>query len=196
VIGLESAKRRMEILSVRREHVDLAARMIFIPGAKAGARKQPITRRLAEFLEGYLAALPVETPWLFPSATSGHRAHDRCTQGASARRRRSGLDLDRVVRRTLRHAAITHMVQALVNLPTVKIFSGHKTLSMVERYAHASNRWVPALAQHSELLERLLLRVVTGCFGCERPVEGPCDLHFIADTANPSGIGLPVSRFG
>jgi hypothetical protein len=30
------------------------------------------------------------------------------------------------------------MVQALVNLPTVKIFSGHKTLAMVERYAHAS----------------------------------------------------------
>jgi integrase len=37
---------------------------------------------------------------------------------------------------TLRHTAITHLVQAGVDLPTVKRISGHKTLSMVERYAH------------------------------------------------------------
>jgi len=31
--------RRMEILRIRREHVDLAPRTIFIPKAKAGVRK-------------------------------------------------------------------------------------------------------------------------------------------------------------
>ena len=33
---------------------------------------------------------------------------------------------------------ITHLVQAGVDLPTVKRISGHKTLAMVERYAHQS----------------------------------------------------------
>lgn len=41
-----------------------------------------------------------------------------------------------MVRHTLRHTAITHLVQAGVDLPTVKRISGHKNLSMVERYSH------------------------------------------------------------
>ena len=48
----------------------------------------------------------------------------------------AGLDVKQVVRHTLRHTAITHLVQAGVDLPTVKRISGHKNLSMVERYSH------------------------------------------------------------
>jgi len=48
----------------------------------------------------------------------------------------AGLDPTQVVRHTLRHTAITHLVQAGVDLPTVKRISGHKTLTMVERYSH------------------------------------------------------------
>jgi site-specific recombinase XerD len=55
----------------------------------------------------------------------------RCVEAA-------GLDPLQVVRHTLRHTAITHLVQAGVDLPTVKRISGHKTLVMVERYAHQS----------------------------------------------------------
>lgn len=142
MIGLHSAMRRTEILSIRREDVDLAARVIYVPKAKAGARKQPITSQLAEFLKDHLAAMPSDTPWLFPSATStsGHTTDVR-----KAFRRAviaAGLDPDRVLRHTLRHTAITHMVQALVNLPTVAVFSGHKTLAMVQRYAHANTAHV------------------------------------------------------
>ncbi len=142
MIGLHSAMRRTEILSIRREDVDLAARVIFVPKAKAGARKQPITSRLAEFLKDYLAAMPPGTSWLFPSPNS---ATGHTTDVRKAFRRAvtaAGLDPDRVLRHTLRHTAITHMVQALVNLPTVAVFSGHKTLAMVQRYAHANTAHV------------------------------------------------------
>ena len=50
----------------------------------------------------------------------------------------ASLDPKQVVRHTLRHTAITHLVQAGVDLPTVKRISGHKTMAMVERYAHQS----------------------------------------------------------
>ena len=56
----------------------------------------------------------------------------------------AGLDPDQVVRHTLRHTAITHLVQAGVDLPTVKRISGHKTLIMVERYAHANGEHIQA----------------------------------------------------
>jgi integrase len=136
VIGLETSMRKSEILSIRREHVDVEKKVIFIPKAKAGMREQPITKHLAKFLEGYLAALPKGTPWLFPSigAKAGHtvdvrKAYRRAVEAA-------GLNPDEVVRHTLRHTAITHLVQSGVDLPTVKRISGHKTLIMVERYAH------------------------------------------------------------
>jgi integrase len=66
VIGLETSMRRMEILSIRREQVDIQRRVIYIPKAKAGAREQPMTAHLATFLEGYIAALPKGHPGCFP----------------------------------------------------------------------------------------------------------------------------------
>ncbi|MSR09704.1 MAG: site-specific integrase [Gammaproteobacteria bacterium] len=142
VIGLDTAMRMTEILSIRREHLHLDRRIIHIPHAKAGTREQPITAHLAEFLRGYLAALPQSIPWLFPSpgAKSGHTASVRkpFRRVVTA----AGLDPDQVVRHTLRHTAITHLVQAGVDLPTVKRISGHKTLIMVERYAHANGEHI------------------------------------------------------
>jgi integrase len=138
LIGLRTGMRKSEILSIRRAHVDLDARSIYIPAAKAGARSQPISADLASFLVDYIDTLPKGTPWLFPSvgASQGHtvdvrKAFVRAVTAAA-------LDPKQVVRHTLRHTAITHLVQAGVDLPTVKRISGHKTMAMVERDAHQS----------------------------------------------------------
>jgi integrase len=138
LIGLRTGMRKGEILAIRREHFNLEARHIYVPKAKAGDRTQPITEDLSSFLADYLETLPSGTPWLFPSvgARQGHtvdirKAFVRAVVAAC-------LDPKQVVRHTLRHTAITHLVQAGVDLPTVKRISGHKTMAMVERYAHLS----------------------------------------------------------
>lgn len=135
-IGLDTSMRKTEILTIRREHVNLQQLVIYIPKAKAGAREQPITADLGEYLAGYVATLRPGDQWLFPSiaAKDGRTVNldkpfRRCVLAA-------GLDVKQVVRHTLRHTAITHLVQAGVDLPTVKRISGHKNLSMVERYSH------------------------------------------------------------
>lgn len=155
VIGLETSMRKTEILSMRREHVDLQRCLVFIPKAKSGAREQPITKHLSNFLAGYLAALPPSIPWLFPSpgAKSGHavdirKPFRRVVEAA-------GMDPNQVIRHTLRHTAITHLVQAGVDLPTVKRISGHKTLAMVERYAHQNGAHIEAAM--TQLQSRLKL---------------------------------------
>src|SRR5262249_12434719 len=111
-----------------------------------------MTQNLAAFLKEYLTTLPDDTPWLFPSLGSrpsktGHtvdinRAYRRAAEAAE-------LDPTVVVRHTLRHTAITHLVQAGVDLPTVKRISGHKTMIMVERYAHQNG---PHIADAMETL--------------------------------------------
>src|SRR5439155_6632410 len=45
-------------------------------------------------------------------------------------------------RHTLRHTAITHLVQAGVDLPTVQRVSGHKSFAMVFRYSHQNQQHV------------------------------------------------------
>jgi site-specific recombinase XerD len=144
LIALSTAMRMSEILSIRRENVDVARRRIFVPKAKAGAREQPMTAELASYLARYMSTLPKGTDWLFPSVASrsGHlatirKAHRRVVKAA-------GLDPDAVVRHTFRHTAVTHLVQAGVDLPTVQKISGHKTLSMVARYAHANGAHIDA----------------------------------------------------
>jgi integrase len=66
VIGLETSMRKPEMLSIRREHIDIPRRTIYIPRAKAGAREQPITAYLAGFLQGYLDALQQARHGSFP----------------------------------------------------------------------------------------------------------------------------------
>ena len=150
VIAVSTSMRKMEVLSMRREDIDLARRTIHIPKAKAGAREQPITQQLAEFLSGHLAGIQPGTPWLFPSpgAKSGHSMDIRKPFMRVVKA--AGLDPEIIVRHTLRHTAITHLVQAGVDLPTVKRISGHKTLAMVERYAHQNGAHIE---QAMDLLE-------------------------------------------
>jgi integrase len=155
MIGLSTGMRRMEILSIKREHVDLPRRRIFIPEAKAGSRDQPITSELAEFLEAHIAALPKGTDWIFPQIGSrtGHVVDIR--KGFRRTVTRAGMNANEVVRHTLRHTAITHLVQAGVDLTTVQKISGHRTLSMVARYAHANGTHIDAAMDKLE--HRLML---------------------------------------
>lgn len=138
MVGLHTGMRHAEILAVRREDVDVGKRVIWVPQAKAGSREQPITRELAEYLSRRMDMLPPGCEWVFPSpgSATGHVHTIRKAFRRSAER--AGLDPDQITPHTLRHTAVTHLVQSGVDLPTVQRISGHKTLSMVARYAHQS----------------------------------------------------------
>lgn len=145
LIALETSMRMSEVLSIRKENINLAQRTIYIQKAKAGARDQPITDNLVQFLERYLVeSVAQSSEWLFPSAlsVSGHTvAIQKPFKQAAID---AGLDPTQVVRHTLRHTAVSHLVQSGVDLPTVKRISGHKTLQMVERYAHQNGEHIKA----------------------------------------------------
>lgn len=136
IIGIETSMRRMEILSIRLQDIDLQKRVIYIPKAKTGARQQPITQSLADFLKGYIESAAENQIWLFPSIRSKTGHTENIEKAFRAVVTDAGMDPSEVVRHTLRHTAITHLVQAGVDLPTVQRISGHKTIDMVVRYSH------------------------------------------------------------
>lgn len=150
LIGLETAMRKTEILSIQIKDIDLERKIIYIPKAKAGAREQPITDHLASFLSSYIELVDKSQEWLFPSKTSRTGHLENIEKPFRRVVAAIGLDPKEVVRHTLRHTAITHLVQAGVDLPTVKRISGHKTLQMVERYSHQNGEHIRAALKKLE----------------------------------------------
>lgn len=152
--GLGSAMRHREILATRYDQLDIANRRIFIPNAKAGARVQPLTETLLRTIAANQYARrgdPKE--WIFPSAQpaqskAGHRTN-MARQFARAVTA-AGLDPARVTPHTMRRTAITRLVKAGVDLPTIQRISGHKTLTMVLRYVHLNDRHIDTALRQLE----------------------------------------------
>lgn len=141
--GLGAAMRHSEIMRVRYENVDFATRRIWIDKAKAGEREQPITPYLAEVLEAQRNMEEDPAGWVFPArpvvnpkkkADQGHRRDMRVAFERAVRR--AGLNPDKVTPHIMRHTAITRLVQAGTDIPTIQKISGHKTVAMVLHYTH------------------------------------------------------------
>ena len=142
--GLNTAMRHGEILAARWDQLDCANRRLFIPDAKAGQRDQPLTSELADLLAQEREMREDREGWIFPSphqdSKTGHRARmDRAFDEAV---KSAGLDPKLITPHVMRHSAITKLVQAGVDLPTVQRISGHKTLAMVLRYTHVHGQHI------------------------------------------------------
>lgn len=147
LFGLGAAMRHREILSVRYEQIDFDSRRIFIPEAKAGEREQPITPALADALKRQRAMEEDQEGWVFPTIIPGQSKNGhRTNMGRPFARAvvRAKLDPDKVTPHTMRRTAITRLVKAGVDLPTIQRISGHKTLAMVLRYVNVHGDHIDA----------------------------------------------------
>ena len=148
--GLNTAMRHSEILRARFDHLDFDKLRLFVPEAKSGMREQPITPELAEMLAKEKEGRPDPEGWIFPSprpnaSKTGHRHRmDKPFRRAVIE---AGLDPKSVTPHVMRHTAITNLVQAGVDLPTIQRISGHKSLAMVLRYTHVHGRHIDQAMQ-------------------------------------------------
>jgi integrase len=78
----------------------------------------------------------------------------------------AGLEAE-ITPHVMRHTAITALVQAGVDLPTIQRISGHKTLAMVMRYSHVHGLHIltapsrRSAARFPELPEHETARTIT-----------------------------------
>ena len=136
--GLNTAMRHSEILKARWDNLDLNHHRLFIPVAKAGVREQPITPELADILRKEREGRDDQNGWIFSSRIKNSLYGHRLRMDLPFRRAASaaGLDPKQVTPHVMRHTAITNLVTAGVDLPTIQKISGHKTMAMVLRYTH------------------------------------------------------------
>ena len=143
-----------ELLHLRVTDIDSARMVLHVrQGKGAKDRLVPLSLRLLDELRAYWRLCRPRT-WLFPGQTADG------TMTASNIQRRFG----RLVRRvglskhcsmhTLRHSYATHLLEAGVDVLTLKALLGHSSLQTTARYLHVSTQ---RLHQTPSLLDLLVL---------------------------------------
>lgn len=146
--------RLSELVHLQVADIDSARMVIHVRHGKgAKDRLVPLSRRLLEELRAYWRQYRPRT-WLFPG--------DKPEQpiSGSNMQRRFGQLVQRVgltkhcSLHTLRHSYATHLLEAGVDLLTLKTLLGHKTLETTTRYLHVNTQ---RLQQTPSLLDLLVL---------------------------------------
>ena len=96
---------------------------------------------LAATLAKEHAQIGLAVDWMFSATRADAKHPHRMTMAAQFRRavKQAKLDPLKVTPHVLRHTAITGLVVAGVDLPTIQRISGHKTLTMVLRYTQLTD---------------------------------------------------------
>jgi site-specific recombinase XerD len=146
--------RLSELIHLQVGDIDSGRMVIHVRHGKGGKdRLVPLSRRLLEELRAYWRRYRPAT-WLFP----GERPEQPIS--GSNMQRRFGQLVQRVgltkhcSLHTLRHSYATHLLEAGVDLLTLKMLLGHKTLETTTRYLHVSTQ---RLQQTPSLLDLLVL---------------------------------------
>lgn len=145
--GLYTAMRHSEILRIRYEHIDFANHRIHVPLAKAGQRNQPIAPALTRLLAEQHHKDGGGPGWVFPARGSVNEHRESYAKQFRRAVERAKLDPKFLTPHTMRHSAITRLIKAGIDIPTVARISGHKTLAMVLQYTHLDSGHVDRAIQ-------------------------------------------------
>ena len=146
--------RLSELLHLRVGAIDSARMVIHVrQGKGAKDRLVPLSVRLLQELRDYWRMWRPRT-WLFP----GHKP-DHPISGGNTQRRFSRLVKQAGLRKhcsmhTLRHSYATHLLEAGVDVLTLKTLMGHSSLQTTARYLHISTQ---RLQQTPSLLDLLVV---------------------------------------
>ena len=136
-LAIETGMRRGELLRVTLGDIDWAEPSLRIPLTKNGeARTIPLTQTAISVLRSMVNAKMKDTDRLFPKTGNALRL--------AWNRLRHKAGLDDVRWHDLRHEATSRLFELGLTAPEVALITGHKSLTMLFRYAHAERKTIAA----------------------------------------------------
>lgn len=137
VLAVSTGMRQGEILGIEWQDVDFARGRITLHETKNGERRAvPLTSHALEVMRDWSKVRRLDTARVFPA--------DIRTAWESARRKASIEDFRF---HDLRHCAASYLAMNGASLAEIAEVLGHKTLSMVKRYAHMSDSHTAAVVE-------------------------------------------------
>ncbi len=141
-LGLATSLRHSEMLAASFQNFDPERRRLGVTVKGGRWRNQPLTRGIAEILEREQGMAEDRDGWIFPSKTSASGHMESMTAPFARCVAAAGMDASVVTPHVMRHTAITRLAEIGADIKTIQEFSGHESLEMVLRYAHAQDRAV------------------------------------------------------
>lgn len=136
VLALSTGARRMEILSLRWQDVDLARGVITLHETKNGERRRlPLAGHALELIKQHSKVRQINSDLVFPGKNLKTPIDIR-TPWENALKQ-AGINDFRF--HDLRHSAASYLAMNGASLAEIAEILGHKTLQMVKRYAHLSD---------------------------------------------------------
>jgi integrase len=137
MLALSTGARLMELMSLRWPQIDLQRRVITLMETKNGEiRALPLTGKALEMVTERGKVRRIDTDLLFPSKTDAQKPIDLHGPFSTALKKAGITDFRW---HDLRHTTASYLAMNGASLAEIAEVLGHKTLSMVKRYAHLSN---------------------------------------------------------
>ena len=151
VLSLSTGARQQEIMSLRWPQVDLQTGMIRLEHTKNGERRAlPLVGQALELVKERTKVRRLATDLLFPSKVNPAQPIDLRTPWETALKQAGIADFRW---HDLRHSAASYLAMNGATLAEIAAVLGHKTLAMVQRYAHLSEQHTAAVV--ARMNERL-----------------------------------------
>jgi site-specific recombinase XerD len=135
-----SGLRVSEVVSLKKSHIDLTRKVIYIRSGKGRKdRNSILSDRAASLINEYVSVYKIEY-WLFPGMKSGSHLSIRSAQSIFNKAvAKAGIQKD-VSIHSLRHAFATHLLENGVDIKYIQELLGHAFLKTTERYTHVARR--------------------------------------------------------
>ena len=125
-----------ELVSLRKDDVDLEKRSIRVRGKGGKERVVYFPEALVPLLKEYMERLPGDSEYLFPSA-EGHMHYTTVERIMKRAAVSAGLK-KKVTPHVLRHSFATHSLAMGLDIREIQELLGHSSLSTTQVYAHVS----------------------------------------------------------
>ncbi len=137
VLALSTGGRRMEIMRLTWEDVDLQKGVLRFQDTKNGERRAvPVTGHARDLLDRMSKVRRIDTKLLFPGSNPQQPIDLRAPWEAALTR----AQITDFLFHDLRHSAASYLAMTGASLAAIAEVLGHKTLQMVKRYAHLSEQ--------------------------------------------------------
>jgi integrase len=134
VLALSTGMRRGEILKLRWKEVDLSRGLIVLHDTKNGDRRGvALVGHALDVMKDWAKVRQLGSDLVFPGTTNAFRPWERALKRA---------EIEDFRFHDLRHSAASYLAMNGATQSEIAAVLGHKTLSMVKRYAHLSDAHV------------------------------------------------------
>jgi integrase len=137
VLAMSTGMRQGELMGLKWQDINLKDGFLILHETKNGERRRVALSGLAlELLHEHAKVRRIDTPLLFPSKTKPQQPADLKKSWLNALAKAEIIDFHW---HDLRHCTASYLAMNGASLAEIAEVLGHKTLSMVKRYAHLSD---------------------------------------------------------